>query len=193
MTNQNVSDGVYITGHFTGDPWQIVPMTDEGDSIYSYTTTLYPGDSGAYYYLTTSSWDNYEAFRETVPAECAVWWGSDRGYTIPDHDTTYAVAWGSCTSSPIVTGLDHVLEAERVHVYPNPGNHSIILDFTSSTEQYSLAIIDFHGKVLEQWGQTKKPNEKIVFIDVSVLPAGFYTLNLYNENKIVFKRIFIEH
>jgi len=193
MTNQDVSQGVYVTGHFTGDPWQIVPMTDNGDFIYAYTTNLYPGDSGAYYYLTTNSWDNYEAFRETVPAECAIWWGSDRGYTIPDHDTTYTVAWGSCAASPTVTGLDDQIDAEMVHVYPNPGKHSITLDFTPSADRYSLAIMDAHGRVIRQWKQIKKPNERMVFIDVSALPTGSYTLSLYNELKAISKRILIEH
>ncbi len=95
MSGQDVSKGVYITGSWTGGSWQILPMADEGLGIYSYFTYLAPGDSGAYYFLNDTLWEA----RESVPQECATWWGTDRGYKVGQKDTVYTFKWGSCDSA----------------------------------------------------------------------------------------------
>lgn len=97
MSGQDLSNGVYITGDFTGEPWQIKPMLDEGGNIYSYVTYLSPGATGAYYFLNGNDWNA----RETVPAECAT--NSDRAYTIPTEDVLIAYKWASCEEyGPVV-------------------------------------------------------------------------------------------
>jgi arabinogalactan endo-1,4-beta-galactosidase len=95
MSGQDVSKGVYITGSWTGESWQILPMANEGLDIYSYFTYLAPGDSGAYYFLNDTLWEA----RELVPEECATWWGIDRGYKIKQNDTVYSFKWGSCDTA----------------------------------------------------------------------------------------------
>ena len=94
MTGVDNRDGAYITGSFTGPEghWYIAPMTDESNGIYSYETSLYPGDQGAYYFLRENDWK----LRERVPAACALMWGVDRKYVIPEADVTYAFKYGSC-------------------------------------------------------------------------------------------------
>ncbi|MDG5767150.1 glycosyl hydrolase family 28-related protein [Balneolales bacterium ANBcel1] len=117
-------DGVYITGHLNG--WEIARMEHLRDEIYRYEISLFPGEEGAYYYMTTDSWDNYEDYRETVPAECADWWDSDRGYVIPDEDVAFAFRWGSCryigeeTSAGNPDGIPDRVELHQN--YPNPFN-----------------------------------------------------------------------
>ncbi|QEY14044.1 glycosyl hydrolase 53 family protein [Cellvibrio sp. KY-YJ-3] len=94
MTGVDVSQGVYVTGSFSGaGNWALVPMTLEGNNIYTHTAEVAPGAEGAYYFLNANSW----SARETVPAECAPWWGVDRGF-IANGDVTYAVKWGSCAA-----------------------------------------------------------------------------------------------
>ena len=94
MTGVDSQDGAYITGSFTGPEgqWNIVPMTDEGNGIYSYETDLGSGEEGAYYFLQGNDWD----LRERVPAACALMWNVDRKYSIPDSDITYSFKYGFC-------------------------------------------------------------------------------------------------
>lgn len=94
MTGVKNQDGAYITGSFTGPEgqWYIAPMMHEGDGIYSYETSLNPGAEGAYYFLHENDW----GLRERVPAACALMWGVDRKYIIPEADVTYAFKYGSC-------------------------------------------------------------------------------------------------
>ena len=101
MAGQDVSRGVYVTGHATD--WEIVRMEDAGDGLYRYETTLCVGDEGAYYFVTTPTWDNYQAYREAVPAACATWYGSDRGYAVPAGGVTFAFVWGSCEAAELAT------------------------------------------------------------------------------------------
>lgn len=94
MAGVKNQDGAFITGSFTGPEghWYIAPMTHEGDGIYSYETSLNPGAEGAYYFLHENDW----GLRERVPAACALMWGVDRKYIIPEADVTYAFKFGSC-------------------------------------------------------------------------------------------------
>lgn len=94
MTGVDSQEGAYITGSFTGPEgqWTLAPMTDEGNGIYSYETSLKPGDEGAYYFLRGNDW----SLRERVPAACAPMWNVDRKYSVPDADITYSFKYGSC-------------------------------------------------------------------------------------------------
>lgn len=94
MTGVDSQKGAYITGSFTGPEgqWLLAPMTDEGNGIYSYTTSLNPGEEGAYYFLRGNGWD----LRERVPSACAEMWSVDRKYSIPEEGITYSFKYGSC-------------------------------------------------------------------------------------------------
>ncbi len=129
MTNKDVSNGVYVTGAFTGSPWQIVPMAHWYGNLYRYTKRMHPGDEGAYYHLTTGTWTNYLQFREQVPAACVKWYNTDRGYTVPPRDTVLAVKWGSCETVNVSTGMP-ALPAGGVTLilYPNPATHILRAD-----------------------------------------------------------------
>lgn len=93
MTGQDVSDGVFITGDFsgTGDN-ETKQMYLEGDDIYSYTTYLSPGTEGSYFFQIGDT----DAIRETVPSECAD--GSDRPFTIEDNKKEIGYQWETCES-----------------------------------------------------------------------------------------------
>jgi arabinogalactan endo-1,4-beta-galactosidase len=97
MSGQDVSNGVYITGSFTGESWQLIRMADEGENIYTYFTYLPAGSAGGYYFLNDNDWNA----RETVPAECAKWEDSDRRYEVPNRDVVFELKWGSCSSNEV--------------------------------------------------------------------------------------------
>lgn len=96
MSGAGSYNKAYVTGEFTINDegnWQIFPMT-EGDAagIYSFTTHLSQGQSGAYYFLRDSTW----TARENVPKESQGKW-SDRLYEITESGTTQTIGyvWGS--------------------------------------------------------------------------------------------------
>ncbi len=69
MTNETVSpEGVHIAGSFQG--WQpgTTPMADQGDNIYTYTTSLLEGTSIEYLFVNGSTQAGYE----TVPGGCSI-------------------------------------------------------------------------------------------------------------------------
>lgn len=97
MSNVDTRQGVYITGEFTkGDweQWQFFPMKQEGNSsIYYFKTNLYPGQSGAYYYLNAADWNA----KEMIPESCQLKW-NDRLYEIATSSNTMIISniWSSC-------------------------------------------------------------------------------------------------
>ncbi|KAA3702837.1 arabinogalactan endo-1,4-beta-galactosidase [Bacteroides salyersiae] len=99
MTNVDTSHGVYITGEFTKgdwDQWQFFPMKQEGNSsIYYFKTNLYPGQTGAYYYLNAADWEA----KESIPESCQLKWG-DRLYEITKSTSSMTISnvWSSCAT-----------------------------------------------------------------------------------------------
>ena len=106
MSGQDVSNGVYITGSFTGDEWKIVPMAEVADSVYYYFTYLQEGATGGYYFLNDSAW----SAREIVPDGCALWQDTDRYYEVPDKDVIFISEFGHCASDSEETGVPIELE-----------------------------------------------------------------------------------
>lgn len=101
MTNVDTSHGVYITGEFTKgdwDQWQFFPMKQEGNSsIYYFKTNLYPGQTGAYYYLNAADWDA----KESIPESCKLKW-DNRLYEITSSASSMIISnvWSSCETIP---------------------------------------------------------------------------------------------
>ncbi|MBN2213542.1 MAG: glycosyl hydrolase 53 family protein [Bacteroidales bacterium] len=178
MTSQDVSNGVWITGMFTGNPWKILRMTQEANNIYSYTTVMHPGDSGAYYFMYDDVWGS----RESVPGECAPWWGIDRDYKIGERDTTYAFIWGTCQHiGEHVNSIPSASLSDRqLSVYPNPANGLVTLTIKSADGHPRAEIFDYTGKMISRLNL----NEQISTIDVSSFQPGLYMIR-YSENESV--------
>lgn len=191
MRGQDISNGVYITGHLTGDPWQIVPMSNESGTIYSYSMEMMPGDSGAYYYLTTSSWDNFEDYREKVPAACALWWGSDRGYKIANKDTIFAYKWESCDSiGSVITIVKRIRMSDSFSLYPNPGGGIIKIN-TGDLAVSKIKLLDLTGRVVLK--RDVPPNEShLIELNVANIKNGSYILSIYANEGLLSKKLVIE-
>ncbi|MDF1672823.1 MAG: T9SS type A sorting domain-containing protein [Vicingaceae bacterium] len=72
------------------------------------------------------------------------------------------------------------------NLYPNPASDDLIIDlFSKSEDPLKICIIDITGKpVLEKYITPKEGISKMKF-DLSSLNAGFYSIRLYNDRKIM--------
>ena len=99
-------EGLHLAGDFQGwDPTSII-MTNQGDDIYTYTTTFAPGTMIEYKYVNGTDWSQAEA----VPLDCGVpdgFNGYQRTYTtsggnelIPLHCFSSCVECSGCDGVP---------------------------------------------------------------------------------------------
>ncbi len=188
MTDQDVSNGVYITGSWTGENWQILPMADEKDTTFSYFTYLSTGDTIAYYFLNDNDWEA----RETVPAECALMWNTDRKIIIPENDTIVALIWNSCNSigsndtNIEKISLENNIE-KSIEIFPNPSNGIINVQLNSFNKEIILEIIDSSGKLVDIYKFDQK--KKLATIDMSYLSSDLYVLKFTDHKNIIYKKL----
>ncbi|MBB6462349.1 glycosyl hydrolase 53 family protein [Flammeovirga kamogawensis] len=170
MTGTTAS-GAFITGDFTGETsWEILPMEHQGNNIYTYTTTLEIGETGAFYFLKENNWSD----REIVPIECAIMWGVDRQYIVGNTNNTIELMWESCTNTSSARVIDESLETElssQISLYPNPSKSFIkVKGVTQSNYQlYSLEGVTVLEGILENGNSS---------INIEQLPKGMYVLHL---------------
>jgi len=176
MTGQDQSRGVYITGDINA--WAISKMTLEGNNIYSYSINLMPGDTLAYYYLTTPTWTNYLNYRESVPAECALVWNTDRRIIVPDVETQIGVGWASCTK--FLNVLSNQKPTGFINIYPNPATGQVNINTGSNPENFMLLISNIEGQIMKQVEIKSAGTEKV---DVSDLPPGLYLFKIQGNNR----------
>lgn len=181
MSGQDVSNGVYITGTFTGINWQILPMQLWYDKVYRYSTQLYPGHAGAYYFLRTPSWNNYLNFRETVPAPCVQWWNTDRGFVVPHRDTVFANPWGSCETfqTPSVSSKQASFEAFTISPVPADDKVHILGE---GAQEIQIQLLDATGRPLAVPVESRS-NYRLS-IDVSQLAPGIYYVQFQQNGEI---------
>src|SRR5690606_4989184 len=56
MVGVDTANGAFVTGGFTGEPWQHEPMTHVKKRIYEFTTTIPGRSEGAYIFYNRNSW-----------------------------------------------------------------------------------------------------------------------------------------
>lgn len=180
MTGVDVSNGVFVTGDFTGTNWQFMPMEPVGDNIYSYTTTIPGRSEGAYIFQNNDDWA--ALWRETVPAECALYWGTHREYVTKAGPAEYAFVWGSCTKIG-ETGIEDV-QAAGVSVYPNPAH-----DVLSISTPVPVQKIELYTLVGDKIFESNDSNGMNPVIDVSAFNTGVYLLQIYlpGHQQVYFK------
>jgi len=184
MTGVDVSNGVYVTGDFPnqeGKTWQLNQMYHQGGIIYHYSTLIPVGSKGAYYFLNDDKW----GVRETVPAECAEYWDSDRGYDIPLNSTgeTFGFKWSSCEAIPpaSVNGPVHSGYESLVEIYPNPvPDEQITLAFNTE-DVVNIRIMDILGRIAYERDVQSLPNGKHS-IGLQSFPKGIYLMRIFFRN-----------
>jgi arabinogalactan endo-1,4-beta-galactosidase len=136
-TGINTANGIYITGTFSGQPnWSIVPMTNMGNNVFTYTKKMVVDDIGAYYYLNGNSWTS----RETVPSACATWYTTDRGYEIKPGNQTIQDIWASCG---IATGINDADDFNEITVFPNPFTDQLTIVCDG---EFDMEIFNYSGQ-----------------------------------------------
>ncbi|MBN2611413.1 MAG: T9SS type A sorting domain-containing protein [Bacteroidales bacterium] len=177
-SGMDLANGVYIVG--TLNEWTFEAMTNDGDSLFSITKDLAAGDTFAYYYITSNSWDNYQNFREPrIPNECGdsiiVGWSGDRLIIVPSSPVTDAKVWGSCNAPGGQTSINNTFsESPGIKIYPNPAIDIIYIDISSYNSAVSIELIDLTGRVLK-----KLENQKIrADINLKNLPSNVYMIRI---------------
>jgi len=173
---------VYITGDMTGDPWQILPMANTGDHVYSFSTRLTPFTEGAYFFLNDSS----GAARENVPDNCAAYLQTDRMYYIPNHDTTIGYFWSSCDQ--ITLSAENIRTSSyKLSVFPNPSAAGVTVIIPDGFNCRRLQVVDFTGHVILE----EMPGNNIheYHLDLSVLRAGIYLLYLAGDKTSLYSKL----
>jgi len=179
MNGQDVSKGVYITGTWTGEEWEIHPMANIGNNIYSYYTYISPEQIGGYYFLNDTLFDA----RENVPIECAEWNGTDRRYAVGDNDTTFHFDWGTCDyTTGIIEKTDY--QANDILIYPNPGKNLLKIQFNSFNNGKVLQILDLNGTLRKEFSCNTNELEKT--IDLSYLNPGVYLIRASDNQNFTY-------
>lgn len=154
MTGQDVSAGVYLNGDAVGVGGP-VPMSPEGNGIYSTFLHLSSGTVGGYFFQTGRS----SAVRESVPSACAGS-GDDRRFRIGTAETTYGFEWGSCVAFGNATSVESVETPVGLRlstIAPNPvGSVGMVHIELPAAGFARLALYDLLGR------------------EVSVLAAGLH-------------------
>ncbi len=171
LTGKDLGEGAYITGSFTGDPWQIIPMEKVEGSIYEYSITLKEGRSGAFHFLNRKDGDA----REILPESCAPWWGTDRGYEVKEGDETYSFAFGSCDGE-VVLSLD---ARTGFNLFPNPNDGTFYCEVNSGI--LAIEIFNLAGFLLERISFENQKEQQ--FRVETSLPPGVYMVQARFINK----------
>jgi hypothetical protein len=107
MSNQTIDpNGVHIAGEFQNPQWDpaATSMTDNGNGIWSYTTTVNSGTTFQYKFINGNAWTGVE----NVPMDCGNpngLGGYNRIFTVGNNDVTLnTVCFGACAGCN--TGAD---------------------------------------------------------------------------------------
>ncbi len=184
MTGQDVSDGVYISGEFTGDPWEIVPMANEGEGIYSYFTYLSPGDSGTFFFLN----GNDTGFQEILPVECAANGEGFRKYLIGTGGNIISEKWGTCEG--VISGSrdDEFTYREdfTINIYPNPGSGGISVIHPIPADRTRIDILDLSGRIMLSVAPEFYTDQ--TFINLSRLIPDLYILKFLTRDTVIYRK-----
>lgn len=182
MTGQDVSKGVFIVGEMTS--WSFVTMQHAGNQLYSVQLELNEGDQHIYYYIRKNGWDNYEAYRETIPEACSDshlkpgGWVGDRLITVPKNDTVVSSVFSACS----ITGSDELLHP-TLKVYPNPSAGQFYIHFANTADYADMIITSTDGRNVA--GKRIGAGESPFRVDLSGLPASVYHLQLRTGRSVL--------
>ncbi len=73
----------------------------------------------------------------------------------------------------------------ELFIYPNPANNIIIIDFKTTSKNYSLKIYDITGRVVKNIGHITPPTNTV---NISDFKSGIYLVNYVDDNTSLTKR-----
>lgn len=190
MIGVDTANGVFVTGDFTGDPWQHEPMEHVKKRIFEFTTTIPGRSEGAYIFYNRNSWLN--AYQESVPSNCALYWGDHRKYVIQDQSISFEYQWNSCAGinwedvEEPVLGVDAHDAGISNYPYPNPSTGIIYVPSLKNND--IIAVYDVTGKHIspdQLWRHSPDA------LDLSGLPRGIYTIKVIGKDSIHTSKIML--
>lgn len=86
-----------------------------------------------------------------------------------------------------------MINPTSIHCLPNPaGNEAIIAYFIPGESKVQIRLSNSLGKEVIQWNQGKQtPGNYQLKLNTSELPAGYYLVSLYSENKTCTEKLLI--
>lgn len=91
---------MYIFGNMTNQQFVAMKPYFGSNTIFSYTTTVYAGDYGQFFFLGSNNWNQPEPDHTS----CSVWSNNDRYYEITPSTQQVGYKWGTCNSAYLPTG-----------------------------------------------------------------------------------------
>ena len=95
----------------------------------------------------------------------------------------------SCTS----VGINSITEDDNLHIYPNPSNGKVEINFTNNSENNAvLSLINMNGQVVNATQTHQKNNNQDTFsIDTTPLAAGVYYCKVQVADKMSIKKLVV--
>ena len=188
MTDQDVSNGAWLTGQFT-DPWTFTKMLNDGTTnIWEATLQLIPGKSYIYYFMNDDVW----GARETVPDGCALsntvenGWAGDRLIIVPSKDTTINEIYNSCGS---FTGIPEERESKvNYSLYRNGKQSNLIINVKSNDFISSCFLYDLSGRIYKLKNlhmQNHRYNFQMPLVHKGIYILHFLVDNKWNSEKLI--------
>jgi arabinogalactan endo-1,4-beta-galactosidase len=174
MTGRDTTNGVFVTGDFTGIEWKFKRMQHTGQMIFQYNCRLPGRSEGAYIFQNKADWNT--SSRETVPAACALYWDTHRKFVVKDEPVEFGFVWGSCEQ---LSGLPvGEMNETFLSIFPNPAQSALKIQSNKNISQ--IEISDTRGcRRLE----LSASEQQEVFADISGLPGGIYFVRVLYQNQ----------
>ncbi|NQZ77993.1 MAG: glycosyl hydrolase 53 family protein [Ekhidna sp.] len=167
MMAVDTKKGVYVTGNFTGQNWELISMTIDEDNVYKHTTTILGRTIGGYAFYNDDTWS--DSSKEIVPENCALSENNYRKYWIRNESKELYFSWGRCDQIPNELILNAFIE-EDLKIHPTIATDEVTLngqDKITDLQIFNLTGISFPVK----WNGLKT-------LDVSHLQSGTYLIRI---------------
>ena len=86
---------------------------------------------------------------------------------------------------------------QALHVYPQPGNAQLTIEYPLISGNISWKITDLQGNIIREWkdkqDQQWKALSALLHIDVSTIPSGSYFITMTNGSQLFSTKCSITH
>ena len=99
----------------------------------------------------------------------------------PSLSTVPLCGEGNTNGCPVYTSINSISDGANLSIYPNPTSSKLEIELQNiPTERGQISILDIAGQLLNKQSLNQGSKTEI---DVSVLPAGIYFLEVKSENQ----------
>jgi hypothetical protein len=193
-------NNIYITGGFTGT-MDVNPDTNITQNVFNSGSDdvfiLKLNENGIYNWSLTAGGLNFDQATSLEISDSSYIYISGSFNSSMDFDPTPGVlnltptasrdAFIAKYSNPTTTSLFSISKNDEVSLYPNPTNHSIILDLKTVQENIKYSIHDMSGKLISTENLSGPTSLHTISLDR--LENGVYILSISNHQFSSHQRI----